>query len=441
MSGSIQVRLPSGPADDQLAATAPFDIGLRRVGAGACTQLGLAGECGRSRCDYAGRRTGVCSAVCVRCGVCTCVMCARMRACACVRARAILVRAPSHGACAPRVLGSLRCDMVPHLCYTAPCARRAAGAGSVCDTAARDRRRHHGVGDGQRHRACVAPPAAHARGHARRRGAATRRHVVHGTHTPAEPTATAAPAQPLPAGAARTGRVRRRRQSWWAKSRRSRPKRKAPADSARLRRSPTTRNRFCRALPCAHSNRQPPPAPPAVRKRPCTASGLVPATSAPGLGSCLPHLHRDSARACHICTETRLAPCPQPVQAPIQANPVRDRRRRSFRVGSFLVRSIDRITHRSAAYTSADGEQLVLNELGATVDTRRRLARALDIDAAALEGCLRTRRSAKPSALTTNKPPPSALCHLAPAGGRDRRTSGRAVRRRWACGGPVLCRA
>ena len=33
-----------------------------------------------------------------------------------------------------------------------------------------------------------------------------------------------------------------------------------------------------------------------------------PATSAPGLGSGLPHLRRDWARACHICAGTGLAP-------------------------------------------------------------------------------------------------------------------------------------
>jgi hypothetical protein len=40
----------------------------------------------------------------------------------------------------------------------------------------------------------------------------------------------------------------------------------------------------------------------------CTGTGLTPATSAPGLGSPLPHLHRDRANPCHICTETALAP-------------------------------------------------------------------------------------------------------------------------------------
>ncbi len=35
---------------------------------------------------------------------------------------------------------------------------------------------------------------------------------------------------------------------------------------------------------------------------------LNPATSAPGLASPLPHLHRDSALPCHICTGTRLSP-------------------------------------------------------------------------------------------------------------------------------------
>jgi hypothetical protein len=38
----------------------------------------------------------------------------------------------------------------------------------------------------------------------------------------------------------------------------------------------------------------------------CTGTGLTAATSASGLGSPLPHLHRDSARRCHICTATRL---------------------------------------------------------------------------------------------------------------------------------------
>ena len=36
--------------------------------------------------------------------------------------------------------------------------------------------------------------------------------------------------------------------------------------------------------------------------------GLAPATSVPGLRSPLPHLYRDCARPCHICTGTALAP-------------------------------------------------------------------------------------------------------------------------------------
>ena len=36
--------------------------------------------------------------------------------------------------------------------------------------------------------------------------------------------------------------------------------------------------------------------------------GAAPATSASGLGSPLPHLHRDWAHPCHICTGTGLAP-------------------------------------------------------------------------------------------------------------------------------------
>ncbi len=40
----------------------------------------------------------------------------------------------------------------------------------------------------------------------------------------------------------------------------------------------------------------------------CTGTGLTAATSAPGLGSPLPHLHRDWADPCHICTGTGLTP-------------------------------------------------------------------------------------------------------------------------------------
>jgi hypothetical protein len=40
----------------------------------------------------------------------------------------------------------------------------------------------------------------------------------------------------------------------------------------------------------------------------CTGTGLNAATSAPGLGSPLPHLHRDRAQCCHICTRTGLTP-------------------------------------------------------------------------------------------------------------------------------------
>ncbi len=40
----------------------------------------------------------------------------------------------------------------------------------------------------------------------------------------------------------------------------------------------------------------------------CAATGLTPATSAPGLGSPLPHLRRDWAHPCHICTGTGTLP-------------------------------------------------------------------------------------------------------------------------------------
>jgi hypothetical protein len=43
----------------------------------------------------------------------------------------------------------------------------------------------------------------------------------------------------------------------------------------------------------------------------CTGTGtrLTPATSAPGLGSPVPHRRRDWAHPCHIGAGTRLAPC------------------------------------------------------------------------------------------------------------------------------------
>jgi hypothetical protein len=40
----------------------------------------------------------------------------------------------------------------------------------------------------------------------------------------------------------------------------------------------------------------------AIESSACTRIGLTPATSAPGLGSPLPHLCRDWAHPCHICT-------------------------------------------------------------------------------------------------------------------------------------------
>jgi hypothetical protein len=39
-----------------------------------------------------------------------------------------------------------------------------------------------------------------------------------------------------------------------------------------------------------------------------TGTGLARSTSAPGLGSRLPHLHRDRVTLCHICTGTVLTP-------------------------------------------------------------------------------------------------------------------------------------
>jgi hypothetical protein len=43
-----------------------------------------------------------------------------------------------------------------------------------------------------------------------------------------------------------------------------------------------------------------------VRRHICTGPGLTPATSAPGLDSPPPHLHRDWTHPRHICTGTGL---------------------------------------------------------------------------------------------------------------------------------------
>jgi hypothetical protein len=40
----------------------------------------------------------------------------------------------------------------------------------------------------------------------------------------------------------------------------------------------------------------------------CARTGPTPATSAPGLGPPLPHLHQDWVHPCHSCTRTGLAP-------------------------------------------------------------------------------------------------------------------------------------
>jgi hypothetical protein len=58
----------------------------------------------------------------------------------------------------------------------------------------------------------------------------------------------------------------------------------------------------------------------------CTGTGLAPPTSALGLGSPLPHLHRDWARPSHICTGTGLAP---PTSAPALGSPLPHLHRRA----------------------------------------------------------------------------------------------------------------
>ena len=56
-----------------------------------------------------------------------------------------------------------------------------------------------------------------------------------------------------------------------------------------------------------------PPVP--VRCHICTGTGLTPATSAPGLGSPLPHLRRDWAHPCHIIRPFRSLPRVHPCTA------------------------------------------------------------------------------------------------------------------------------
>jgi hypothetical protein len=63
---------------------------------------------------------------------------------------------------------------------------------------------------------------------------------------------------------------------------------------------------------------------PHVGSPPCDGTGLTPATSAPGMGSPLPHLRRDWAHPCHICTGTALTPAtsaPGPRSAPATSAP------------------------------------------------------------------------------------------------------------------------
>ena len=47
-----------------------------------------------------------------------------------------------------------------------------------------------------------------------------------------------------------------------------------------------------------------------VRSHICSWTGLTPSTSAPGLGSPHPHLHRDWAHPSHICSGTGLISLP-----------------------------------------------------------------------------------------------------------------------------------
>ncbi len=67
------------------------------------------------------------------------------------------------------------------------------------------------------------------------------------------------------------------------------------------KRTPCTR-RWPRARTLAHG---PLPSTPSYT---CIGTGLTPATPAPGLGSPLPHLHRDWAHPSHICAGTGLPP-------------------------------------------------------------------------------------------------------------------------------------
>ncbi len=59
-----------------------------------------------------------------------------------------------------------------------------------------------------------------------------------------------------------------------------------------------------RSLPQAHACRENPGRSGPTPAHICTGTGLIPPTSAPGLGPPHPHLHRDWAHPIHICTRT-----------------------------------------------------------------------------------------------------------------------------------------
>ncbi len=68
----------------------------------------------------------------------------------------------------------------------------------------------------------------------------------------------------------------------------------------------------------------------------CTGTLLSRATSAPGLGPPLPHLHRDWARPCHICTGTWLS---RATFAPGLGLPAQSKQQPRSRAGGLVVRA------------------------------------------------------------------------------------------------------
>ena len=258
-------------------------------------------------------------------GVCTCVICARMRARACERARAILVRAPSHRACAPHSRAGLTVSRhgappVLHCAVRATCRRRRVGMRySRSGSATAPRRRRWSAASRLR---C-------ATGCSRTRACSSTRRCCASAcgawyARTLSRAISAAPADRYPRGRAHRQGV------FGAGGRAGGPKAAGAGQNAKRRpiRLGFADPRLRETASAALCHVRIPTARPFPRRQRCASA------HARRLGSSLPHLHREAAR-----------PLPPARASAGPSNPGCDRRRRSFRVGSFWVRPIDRSTH------------------------------------------------------------------------------------------------